>query len=84
MRFNAEVGGHASSTHITKKAGYTKIAAHTGAVTFIQRFGGALNLNVHLHILFLDGVYVDNEYESVARSKMMALAAISSHSPHMH
>jgi hypothetical protein len=25
----------------------------------IQRFGGALNLNVHFHMLFLDGVYVD-------------------------
>ncbi len=28
-----------------------------GAVTFIQRFGDALNLNVHLHTLMLDGVY---------------------------
>lgn len=45
-------------THITRKAGYTKTAAHTGAVTLIQRFGSALNLNVHLHMLFLDGVYV--------------------------
>jgi hypothetical protein len=51
----------AISTHITKKAGYTKIAAHTVAVTFIQRFGSALNLNVHLHMLFLDGVYVDKK-----------------------
>ncbi|WP_431311300.1 transposase [Parahaliea mediterranea] len=24
----------------------------------IQRFGSALNLNIHFHILFLDGVYV--------------------------
>lgn len=31
--------------------------AHTGAVTLIQRFGSALNLNVHLHMLFLDGAY---------------------------
>ena len=30
----------------------------TGAVTLIQRFGSALNLNIHFHILFLDGVYV--------------------------
>ena len=29
-----------------------------GAVTLIQRFGSALNLNIHFHILFLDGVYV--------------------------
>jgi hypothetical protein len=30
-----------------------------GAVTFAQRFGDALNLNVHFHTLALDGVYVD-------------------------
>ena len=30
----------------------------SGAVMVIQRFGGALNLNVHLHALVLDGVYV--------------------------
>ena len=29
-----------------------------GAVTFIQRFGGALNLNVHFHSLVIDGVYL--------------------------
>jgi hypothetical protein len=28
-----------------------------GAVAVIQRFGGALNLNVHLHVLALDGVF---------------------------
>ena len=27
-------------------------------MTLIQRFGSALNLNIHCHILFLDGVYV--------------------------
>lgn len=31
--------------------------SETGAITFVQRFGSALNLNVHFHILFLDGVY---------------------------
>ena len=31
--------------------------AQCGAVTFVQRFGGALNLNVHFHTLVLDGVY---------------------------
>jgi hypothetical protein len=30
-----------------------------GSVTFIQRFGSALNLNLHFHILFLEGVYLD-------------------------
>ena len=29
-----------------------------GAVTFVQRFGSALNLNPHLHVLVLDGVYI--------------------------
>ncbi len=30
--------------------------AHTGAVTLIQRFVSALNLNLHFHVLFIDGV----------------------------
>ena len=32
-----------------------------GAVTFIQRFGSALNLNLHLHALVIDGVYAADE-----------------------
>ena len=34
-------------------------AERCGAVTFIQRFGSALNLNVHFHTLALDGAYLD-------------------------
>jgi hypothetical protein len=34
-------------------------AQQCGAVTFIQRFGSALNLNLHFHTLALDGVYAD-------------------------
>ena len=30
---------------------------HTGAVSFIQRWGGSLNLNPHFHIIFLNGVF---------------------------
>ena len=46
------------STYLIKKAGLTKKSeAKTGAVTFIQRFGGSLNLNIHFHIMYLDGVY---------------------------
>jgi hypothetical protein len=33
----------------------------SGAVAIVQRFGGALNLNVHLHALVLDGVFVLDE-----------------------
>lgn len=32
-------------------------APQTGGVTAIQRFGGALNLNVHLHTVLPDGVF---------------------------
>jgi hypothetical protein len=31
---------------------------HTGSVTFVQRVDGALRLNVHAHVLSLDGVYL--------------------------
>ena len=48
------------STHLAHQAGFKKKEAHTGAVTLIQRFGSALNLNIHFHMLFLDGVYVDD------------------------
>jgi len=47
----------AISSHLIQKAGFTRKTAQTGAVTLIQRFGSALNLNVHFHMLFLDGVY---------------------------
>ena len=47
------------AAHLIGKAGLSSKSAHTGAVTLIQRFGGALNLNVHFHMLLLDGVYVE-------------------------
>jgi hypothetical protein len=40
------------------RARRSRAEAETGAVTLIQRFGSALNLNIHFHMLFLDGVYV--------------------------
>ena len=36
--------------------GYADIRC--GSVTFVQRFGSALNLNPHFHVVMLDGVYV--------------------------
>jgi hypothetical protein len=48
----------ALSTFVVRQSGLTvSSGARTGAVTLIQRFGSALNLNVHLHMLFLDGAY---------------------------
>jgi len=38
----------------------------TGFVTVIQRFGGALNLNIHFHILALEGAYDLNNKNSPA------------------
>jgi len=46
------------STFVVQHSGLTvSSGARTGAVTLIQRFGSALNLNPHLHMLFLDGAY---------------------------
>jgi hypothetical protein len=47
------------ATHLAGQAGFSAKRAFTGAVTLIQRFGSALNLKPHLHMLFLDGVYHD-------------------------
>ncbi len=52
-----KVINRAISTFLTKQAGLKCTEAQTGAVTLIQRFGSAANLNIHLHCLFLDGVY---------------------------
>ena len=46
----------AISTCLIKKTGFTVASgAKTGAVTLIQRFGSARNLNIHFHVLLLDG-----------------------------
>ncbi len=52
----------AIATQLLHKAGLKRKDGAIGAVTLIQRFGwygipAALNLNIHFHILFLDGVY---------------------------
>lgn len=48
----------AIETDLIQRADLTRASgARTGAVTVVQRFGSALNLNVHLHMLIRDGVY---------------------------
>ena len=48
----------AVSTFLVRHAGlHVGAGARTGAVTLIQRFGSALKLNPHLHLLFADGAY---------------------------
>ena len=49
------------SGFLIKQAGLKQNQAKTGAVTLIQRFGSAANLNIHLHCLVLDGVYRTTE-----------------------
>src|SRR2546425_4192235 len=36
-------------------------SSQCGAVTFVQRYGHALNGNVHFHCLVIDGVYAAGE-----------------------
>lgn len=55
----------AISGTLLKKAGLNRKEGITGAVTLIQRFGGAVNLNIHFHMLFVDGVYSRNRYGKV-------------------
>ena len=54
------------ASYLVRKAGCTHDTARMGAVILIQRFGSALNLNIHFHMLFLDGVYPDSRH-GVAR-----------------
>jgi hypothetical protein len=45
------------SRHLIEQAGLKRATGATGAGTLVQRFGSALNLNVHFHMLFLDGAH---------------------------
>ncbi len=49
-------------------------AEQCGAVTFLQRFGSAMNLNLHFHTLALDGAFV-YEAHSGRRLEFIELAA---------
>ena len=47
------------------QAGLKADQTDSGAVTLIQRFGSAANLNIHLHCLVLDGMYRRTDGEPV-------------------
>ena len=51
---------------LAKIARFKRNQADTGAVTLIQRFGSAANLNSHLHCLVLDGVYRNRQPDRAA------------------
>ncbi len=42
------------SSHVLRQARLTRATGNTGAVTMIQHFRSALNLNIHFHMLVLD------------------------------
>ena len=48
----------------------------SGAVAVIQRFGGALNLNVHVHALVLDGVFATDDAGALAFHPAPRLTAL--------
>ena len=52
-----QVVHRAITRFLLDQAGLKAEQADSGAVTLIQRFGSAANLNIHLHCLVLDGVY---------------------------
>jgi len=44
---------HAKSGFLFKQSGPTRPTGHPGAVTLIHRFGTALNLNIHVHMILV-------------------------------
>jgi hypothetical protein len=45
--------------------GLERASVHPGSVTFLQRFGSALQLNLHFHCVFIEGVYLDRTAASL-------------------
>src|SRR2546430_1952389 len=39
--------------------GAARYQVHPGSVSFLQRFGSSINLNLHFHIIFLEGVSLE-------------------------
>src|SRR6516164_8156872 len=39
--------------------GHARATVHPGSVSFLQRFCSALNVNLHFHCVFIEGVYLD-------------------------
>ena len=60
---------------LLKQAGPKCASADIGAVTLIQKFGSAANLNIHLHCLVLDGVYRRTEGERAIVALSISRAA---------
>jgi hypothetical protein len=66
------------TSFLIKQAGLKRTAANTGAVTLIQLFGSAANLNIHLHCPVLNGVYWNSTavFHEVAAPTLEELQAL--------
>ena len=47
------------------KQGIDRQLAQAGSMTFVQRFGSALNVNLHYHFIFLEGTYLDRSAQGL-------------------
>ena len=57
---------------LQRRAGVRRLREDAcGAVTGVQRFGGALNLNIHFHTLALDGVYMTDPASGAVRFRRL-------------
>ena len=70
---NLSHGRIGKTKHFSRK---NKKASRSGSVCCVGRFGGALNLNVHFHLLLIEGVY---ELKKTATAKFKKRKAPSGH-----
>jgi hypothetical protein len=47
------------------KRGIERHKVQPGSVTFVQRFGSSMNLNLHFHVVFLEGVDLDHSDQAL-------------------
>jgi hypothetical protein len=94
MAINSELMGQVNAI-ITRAIGahYKKAVRHfllegeelqTASVSVIQRFGGALNLNIHFHQLWVDGAYAGAEDEETGHIQAHLLKAKELTSEEIH
>jgi len=52
-----QIAYRAIAGFLLREAGLSQAQGECAAVTLVQPFGGSLNLNLHYHLLVLEGVY---------------------------
>src|SRR4051794_16409518 len=58
--------------HRRKARAMGVMGGQVGSVTFVQRFGDALNLHVHFHAVVADGVFTASEEKTAVFHKVPA------------